>query len=190
MKRVYARRAVERRTSREFAGGQARVFGTRTGEGGGGGAQPAKAERGQRWMRVFPPADVNCTLVHAGVRSRHGSQMREHRVRPGAYRGTRLRDGARAHAESSRRFHRFLHPVRARVARVPGRERIESGCGDRLDSRWRKRRSASRRSERIPRRSSVAVASASGARGLPSPVASAPAGQLLIRHRKGFALPT
>jgi hypothetical protein len=29
------------------------------------------------------------------------------------------------------------------------------------------------------------VDSAPGARGLPSPVASAPAGQLLIRHRKG-----
>jgi hypothetical protein len=127
----------------------------------------------------------DCTLVHAGVRSIHGSQMRELRVRPGPYRGARLRDGARAAAEGPWRFHRFLHPVRACVALVQGHERIESGFDDRLDLRCRKRRSASRRRESIPRRSSLAVDSAPGALGLPSPVASAPAGQLLIRHRKG-----
>ena len=51
------------------------------------------------WMEVFSPA-FYCTLVHAGVRSIHGSQMREFRVRAGAYRGARLRDGAREPAES------------------------------------------------------------------------------------------
>jgi hypothetical protein len=127
----------------------------------------------------------NCTLVHAGVRSIHGSQMRELRVRLGPCRGARLRDGALAPAEGPWRFHRFLHPMRGCVARVQGDERIESGFDDRLDLRCRKRRSASRRRERIPRRSSLAVDSAPGARGLPSLVASAPAGQLLIRHRKG-----
>ncbi len=68
---------------------------------------------------------------------------------------------------------------------IQGHERIESGFDDRLDLRCRKRRRVSRRRERIPRRSSLAADSAPGARGLPSAVASAPAGQLLIRHRKG-----
>jgi hypothetical protein len=127
----------------------------------------------------------NCTLVNAGVRSMHGSQMRELRAWPGAYRGARLRDVACAAAESPWRFHRFLHPVRACVARTQGHERIDSGFDCGLGFRCRKRPTAGRRRKRIRRRSSLAVDSAPSARDLPSPVASASAGQLLIRHRKG-----
>src|ERR1035438_69553 len=71
---------------------------------------------------------------------------------------------------------------------VQGHERIESGFDDRLHLRCRKRRSASRSRERIPRRSSLAVDSTPGAWGLPALVTSAPAGHLLIRHRGGSIL--
>jgi hypothetical protein len=144
-------------------------------------AQRGKAaERKREWTSALL---IACARVPV-YESFHGSQMRELRVRTGAFRGARLGDGARAPAESPRRFHRFLHAVRACIARIQGRERIERGFDDRLDLRWRNRRSARWSRERIPRRSSFVVDSAPGARGLSSPVASAPAGKLLIRFAR------
>jgi len=127
----------------------------------------------------------NCMRPQAGVPSIRGSQVRELRVRPGAHRGARLRDGVRSFAESPRRFYRFLRPVRACVARVQRCGRIESGFNDRRDLRRRKHRGASRRRAEIPRRNGRAADAAGGALGLPSPFASASTGRLLIRNRKG-----
>ena len=75
----------------------------------------ARPSAPQRWWKSSLGTS-DCTSAHAGVRSFHGSQMRELRVRLGACRGALLRDGARATAESPWRFHRFLHPVRACVS--------------------------------------------------------------------------
>lgn len=125
-----------------------------------------------------------CMRAQAGIRLIHGSQVGELRVRLGAHRGARLRDGACARAEKPWRFHWFFHPVRACVARIQSRGRIEGGFDDRLDLRRRKRRRPSRRRAEILRRNGRAGDCAPGAPGLSSPVPSASAGKLLIRHRK------
>src|ERR1035437_758589 len=74
-----------------------------------------------------------CMRAQAGIRLIHGSQVGELRVRLGAHRGARLRDGACARAEKPWRFHWFFHPVRACVALIQSRGRIEGAFDDRLD---------------------------------------------------------
>jgi hypothetical protein len=165
----------------ETFGGRPRRLGALPGESGGGvsAARPSAASANGSLLICTS----NCMRAQTGVRLLHGSQVRERRVRLGAHRGARLRDGARA--ENPWRFHRFLRLVRACVARVQSHERIESGFDDRLDLRRRKRRSVSPRRAEILRRYGRAGDIAPGAPGLSSPVPSTSAGKLLIRHRKG-----
>jgi hypothetical protein len=151
------------------------------GEGGCVIAEKADAAPADGRILACTPA---CMRSQAGIRLTHGSQVRELRVRLGAHRGARLRDSACARAENPWRFHWFVHSVRACVARIQGRERIEGGFDDRLDVRRRQRRRPSRRRAEILRRNGRAGNYAPGTLGLSSPVPSASAGKLLIRHRK------
>ncbi len=125
-----------------------------------------------------------CTRAQAGVGSGYGSQVSELRVRSGASHGARLRHGACAPAEVPQTVPP-ASPPRACLRRLRSKPR--------LNRKWFRRSirpslpktpKRSLRRAGITCRNGLAGDSVPGAPGLPSPVASTPAGKLLIRHRK------